>query len=622
MSESLVDLAQVKALVVAADDPAPPAAASERSTVVTDEQAGQATPANAASVAVAPSAPAAAPANGRLLEPGFDTSLIADFVTECLDLVDQAEASLLQLESDPDDDGLINTVFRSFHTIKGTAACLGLDAMSDFAHSAESLLVRMRDHEIRCEGGYAGLALQGVDVLGDLVRRVQREAAGQPPVALPDLGPLKARLLKPESFGISDVERRAAWRVQREADQDGTRRPLDRTPSVRVRTDRLDRLVELVSELVVVQSLVGQDATARQTRDGELANRMSRASEIARDLQDLSMSMRMVPLRATFQKLKRMARDLAHRTGKLVAFQTTGDDTEVDRNLVDAIGDPLVHMLRNGIDHGIETPVERVSAGKAEVGRITVSAFHSGGQVVVELTDDGRGLDRTRILAKAAMSGLVAPGASLSDCQVWRLILAPGFSTADRVTEVSGRGVGMDVVRTNVEAMRGSVEIESTPGQGTRFTLRAPLTIAIVDGLVVRVGAECYVIPIANVDLSCRLERATARAVAGRGDAVLLRDELLPVVRLQALLELPGGDPSPAESMVVVLAEAGMRAVLMVDDVVGQQQVMVKAPGDRARATEGIAGGVVLGDGRVALVLDVRALLARLDHSVTAHAVA
>lgn len=581
--------------------------------------------ATATAVGEARTNPPPTEASSGMLPADADAGLVADYITECLDLLDGAESALLQLEGEPDDMESVNTVFRAVHTIKGTSTYLALAAIGAFAHSAETLLVRMRDREIRCVGGYAGLALQAIDVLTDLIRRVQREAAGEAPEPLPDLEPLLARLKSPENFGISAVERRAAWRVQADLDREAEGRgrgARGADSTVRVRTDRLDRLIEMVGELVIAQTLVAQDESIRRipSSAGPVTHKLAQATKIVRELQTLAMSMRMVPLRGTFQKLKRLARDVAHRTGKLVTLECHGEETEVDRNLVEVIADPLVHMLRNAIDHGIETPVERLSAHKPEVGRITLRASQAGGNVVVELTDDGRGLNRARILAKAVHLGLVAPNAQLSDSSVWQLIFTPGFSTADQLTDVSGRGVGMDVVRNNIESMRGIVDIESTAGQGSRFTIRLPLTLSVTDGMLVRVGSERYVIPTSHIHLSFRPNPSQLNTVVGRGEVVVLRDEVLPVLRLNHMLGISNALEDPAEGILVVVGDDGTRSALLVDELLGQQQVVVKSLGEGLPPAEGIAGGAILGDGKVGLILDVAALMTFLR--VTAVAIA
>lgn len=562
-----------------------------------------------------PSATSDAPHLPRLVPETCDPVLVTEFISESRELLQGAESALLILEGDPDDVEAVNTVFRAFHTIKGTSTYLGVELVASFAHNAESLLVRMRDRSIRCVGGYAGLALQASDVLTDLLRRVQREMEGAAPLPLPDLAPLEARLTKPEQFGISEEERRAAWRTQADHDREmaGQRRgTANLETSVRVRTERLDRLIETVGELVIAQSVLAQDNALAHTIDPDLARKLAHASKILRELQSLSMSMRMVPLRGTFHKLKRMARDVAHRTGKLVTFDCIGDETEVDKTLVDLIGDPLMHMLRNAIDHGVETPPERQTAGKAEAGHVTVRACQAGGNVVVELTDDGRGLNRARILRKGEQLGLVPAGKQLTDAEVYALIFAPGFSTAEQVTDLSGRGVGLDVVKQSIDALRGSIDVTSTPGQGSTFTIRVPLTLAITDGLLTRVAQERYVIPTAQILFSLRPTRAALSTVLGSGELLLLKDEALPIIRLGRLFGVEGARQAPDEAILVVVTDGTTRAALMVDDVLGQQQFVAKSLGRGLPPAHGVSGGAILGDGRVGLIFDVHSVLAAL----------
>jgi two-component system chemotaxis sensor kinase CheA len=330
-----------------------------------------------------------------------------------------------------------------------------------------------------------------------------------------------------------------------------------------------------------------------------------------RELQDLSMSMRMVPLKPTFQKLARLVRDVAHKNGKLVELVTSGEDTEIDRTMVDVVGDPLVHMVRNAIDHGIEFAAERMANGKPAAGVVRLSAHHAGGNVVVELSDDGRGLNRDKIVAKAIERGLIASDKGMSESDVFNLIFAPGFSTADAITDLSGRGVGMDVVRRNVEALRGRVEITSVPGQGTTFTVRLPLTLAVTDGMLVRVGTERYVVPLTNIHMSFRPEPSMLQTVAGQGEVVTLRGEVMPVLRLHRLLAVPGATTDPTRALLMIVGDGRQRrTALLVDELLGQQQVVAKSLGDGVGQVPGVAGGAILGDGRVGLILDVAELVA------------
>ncbi|HZF67214.1 MAG TPA: chemotaxis protein CheA, partial [Gemmatirosa sp.] len=394
-----------------------------------------------------------------------------------------------------------------------------------------------------------------------------------------------------------------------------------------------DRLVDLVGELVIAQSMLVGDATLQAvTAEGDrghradapdaaadgaadarhdLARKLGHAGKIVRELQDLSMSLRMVPLRATMQKLARLVRDVGARLGKDVELVTEGEDTELDRHLVDVIGDPLVHMVRNALDHGVETPDERERAGKPRQGRVRIAAYHAGGSVVVELQDDGRGLSRERIVRKAVEQGLVESDRGMSDADVFALIFAPGFSTAERITDVSGRGVGMDVVKRNIDAVRGRVEITSVPGQGTTFTVRLPLTLAVTDGMLVRVGTERYVVPLTNIHMSFRPEPSMLQTVAGQGEVVTLRGEVMPVLRLHRLLAVPGATTDPTRALLMIVGDGRQRrTALLVDELLGQQQVVAKSLGDGVGQVPGVAGGAILGDGRVGLILDVAELVA------------
>jgi two-component system chemotaxis sensor kinase CheA len=593
----------------------------------------------------------------RPLPDDVDLDLMRDFITESREMLAGAEAALLQLETDPSNDEAVNTVFRAFHTVKGTSAFLSLDALSHFAHKAESVLSQVRDRTLPYNAVTAELSLQSADLLREffdaveaamdgsplvvpaslpqLARDLEAAAAGTlpalaveaPPLPSPRLGdilvergvldrdtleavhaeeptvPLGEALVSAHAAPLAEVAR--ALRQQSQQQKPWRQEAASAADSIRVRTDRLDRLIDMVGELVIAQAMISADDTMAQGAQQGLSRKVSMAGKIVRDLQDLSMSMRMVPLKPVFQKLARLVRDLGQKNGKTVVFETHGEDTELDRNMVDAIADPLVHMVRNSLDHGLEMPADRAAAGKAETGLLRLSAYHAGGAVVVELHDDGRGLQRERILAKAMARGMVDGSKALSDQDVFALIFAPGFSTADKVTDVSGRGVGMDVVRRNIESIRGRIEIASTPGVGTTFTMRLPLTLAITDGMLVRVGSERYIVPTTSIQLSFRPTAEQICTVAGRGELVVLRDETLPIVRLHRLFEVPGAHERISESLLMLVGEGDRRVALMVDDLLGQQQVVAKSLGEGMGMVAGLSGGAILGDGRVGLILDI-----------------
>ncbi len=373
--------------------------------------------------------------------------------------------------------------------------------------------------------------------------------------------------------------------------------------TVRVDRQLLDELINQIGEIVIGASMVSQDMMSLS--GGKTLESVSALEKTVRDLQEMSLGLRMVPIAATFQKMNRVVRDVAKKLGKQIQFVTEGDDTELDKSVVDQISDPLVHMVRNAADHGIETPDERTLHGKPVEGSVKLRAYQQGGNVYIELHDDGRGLNRKRILEKAIERGLVAPDATPSDTEICNLIFQPGFSTASEVTDVSGRGVGMDVVRRNVESLQGSVSIQSVEGQGSKLTVRLPLTLAILDGLLVRLTNEVFVIPLLSVIESICVKPKEIKRVVGVGEVIKLRGEVVPVLRLHRALnivdDLHTGDPG----LVVIVEDQGRRYALKVDELLGQQQVVIKNLETNFRKVPGVAGATILGDGRVALILDI-----------------
>jgi two-component system chemotaxis sensor kinase CheA len=342
----------------------------------------------------------------------------------------------------------------------------------------------------------------------------------------------------------------------------------------------------------------------------QYARKLSHCGKIVRELQELSLSMRMVPLRGTFQKMSRIVRDLSHKSGKQIELVTDDRDTEIDRNMVDIINDVLVHMVRNAVDHGIETPEERERTGKPRNGTITLLAYHSGDNVVIEIRDDGAGMDRERIAERALAKGLLQEGQQVSESELFNLIFQPGFSTAQQVTEVSGRGVGMDVVKQGVEALRGHVHVASVAGEGCCFTIRLPLTLAITDGMLVQVGQERYIIPTASIHLSFRPTADMLFTIGGRGELVMFRDEAIPVFRLHELLNVTAAVEDPTRGLLVVVSDQDHRAALLVDELLGQHQVVAKSLGSLFGKIAGVSGGAILADGRIGLILDPAEMIA------------
>jgi len=379
--------------------------------------------------------------------------------------------------------------------------------------------------------------------------------------------------------------------------------------SIRVGVEKVDQLINLVGELVITQAMIEQRIGALDPIQHErLLNSASQLARNTRDLQEAVMSIRMMPMDYVFSRFPRMVRDLAGKLGKKVEFITRGAATELDKGLIERIVDPLTHLVRNAVDHGIETPDKRLAEGKSEAGKLTLSAAHQGGNIVIEVSDDGSGLNRDRILDKARQQGLPVSD-SMSDSDVWQLIFAPGFSTAEVVTDVSGRGVGMDVVKRNITAMGGTVEIRSFPGAGTTISISLPLTLAILDGMSVKVGDEVYILPLAYVIESLQPAATDVKEIAGQCKVVKVREEYLPLIPLYQIFAIEPSFTEPSLGIVVIIEADGKKAALLVDALVGQQQVVVKNLESNYRKVAGISGATILGDGGVSLILDVAALM-------------
>jgi two-component system chemotaxis sensor kinase CheA len=378
--------------------------------------------------------------------------------------------------------------------------------------------------------------------------------------------------------------------------------------TVKVETQKLDGLIDLVGELVITQSLITSNDSIKDLKEQKITKDLAQVSRITSELQRNAMSLRMVQINNTFRKMSRLVRDLAHKFEKDVEFQTQGDDTEIDRNMVESLYDPLVHMIRNALDHGLELPKERLAMGKSPKGQVMLKAYHQGGNVVIELSDDGQGLDTEKVIQRAVEKGLIQPGESLTTAAIHNLVFQPGFSTADQITEISGRGVGMDVVKKSIELLRGKVDFTSVPKEGSIFTIRLPLTLAIIDGMIVRVGENRYILPTISINQSFRPKPEDYFTVKNQGEMIKVRDSLIPLVRLNRLVNVPAAVTDPAKALVVVVENEGQRCCLMVDEVLGKQEVVIKSLGERLKYVRTLAGGTILGDGKVGLILDINGL--------------
>ena len=380
--------------------------------------------------------------------------------------------------------------------------------------------------------------------------------------------------------------------------------------SIRVDTDKIDKLINLVGELVITQSMLSDLGTRfEMSQMSVLLERMAQLEGNTREIQERVMSIRMLPIGTAFSRFPRLVRDLSAKAGKKIQLVLSGEETELDKTVIESIGDPLTHLVRNSADHGLETPEERLDNNKPELGTIRLNAFHEGGNICITVEDDGRGLNRDKILAKAVKQGLIAENETPPDDQIWPLIFKPGFSTAEKVTDVSGRGVGMDVVKRNIEGLGGTVKIKTALGKGTVFTLKLPLTLAIIEGMTVRVGKETYIVPLLSILESIQPKAGAMKTVVGKGELINVRETYLPMIRMYEVFALQPEYTDPTKAILLILETEGERVAVMVDEILGQQQVVIKSMEKNFRKVDGIAGATILGDGTVGFILDIRGLL-------------
>jgi len=598
---------------------------------------------------VADRAPEAA-ATARILLTA-DLDLLSDFVSEVKEHIDNINDSLLSLENNPGDSDLLNAVFRVFHTIKGAAGFMALDEISRLSHITESLLDSARKEDLLLKDGSIDVVFEAVDEMKLLIGTIETAISSGDNTYLPsttvDLlvekikfvlnpkfepdpcqpfntgGPFTQPNVKqlevdsPEfddDVAVSDadefleilyeddeIEQLQANEVRQSSQQHRVKIK----DSIKVDAENLDKLIDAIGELVIIEAMIRQDSSIRVGASSTLLRNITQMDKITRELQTFGMSLRMIPIKATFQKMARVVRDLAKKSDKKIEFITQGEETMLDKSVVDRIGDPLIHLVRNAVDHGIETTHEdRRRTKKNPVGRIVLTSFHKGGNIYVEITDDGRGLNRDAIKSKALEKGLLREGQQLSDNEIYNLILLPGFSTAQKVTDVSGRGVGMDVVKRTVEDLRGNIEITSESGHGTTISLRLPLTLAIIDGMLVRIGDERYIIPTLSIVESVRPCVEDMTTVVNKGEMIAIRDRLIPLFRLADLFKIKRTTQRIEDSIVIVVEDSGKMTGIMVDELLGQQSTVIKSLG-ALKGLTGISGGSIMTDGSVGIILDI-----------------
>ena len=528
--------------------------------------------------------------------------IIAAFIAEGEESLHLMEQQAMAAEADPDNPDLLDDIFRVAHTIKGNAAALGFPALAGFAHTLEDLLDTLRDRHLTLSSDVVSVILSATDALRALFQRVSQGLDGlssaqqelKEEIVSKVAGLTSTGQVAAVDAGLSPVT------VAGSAAQESRHRFL------RVEVSKLDKMLNLTGEIAIIQGRLLRMAEDLAVDSRGCVVELQRECErLQRELQEQVMSARMVPVGPLFQHLARTVRDLSRSQKKQVRLEAAGCEVEVDTRVLEQLKDPLLHMIRNAIDHGIEVPAARTARGKSAFGIIQLKASHASGNILIQLSDDGAGFNRKSILQKAKAAGLVDDGERLSDQEVFRLVFRPGFSTAEQVTELSGRGVGMDVVRRNIEALRGSIDIESVEGAGSTFTLRLPLTLAIIAGFSIMSGDETYVIPLETIS-EC-LDLPTEYIASEHGGVISLRGEALPFVRLSNVLGTT--QAKNKRESIIVLQLGNQRAGLAVDELLGESQAIIK-PLDRLfHKVPGISGSTILGDGRVALILDVTTLM-------------
>jgi len=573
----------------------------------------------------------------------FEQELKQGFLEEASQLLSDAEQCFLSLESNPGDSAILEKIFRLAHNLKGSSKAVGFDSLGAFTHEFENLLLKLKNGELSASSGLVTLLLRCNDHLrvtidtlrADLGANVDHSAIqaeveaaihGQLVDAAPATEPEPAAPVAASEAPVTDASIADLTTSMLEVAPQAEVVPMPVAPapahhaapkaepakqaadeSIRVSLSRLEKLLNFVGEMVILQTVLREQANS----DNQMLLRRTvhQLGKVGKEIQDISMSLRMVPLKQTFQKMQRIVRDTSNILGKKVNLTITGEETELDKTVLEAVSDPLVHLIRNAVDHGIESNAARVQAGKPEAGTVHLGAFHQGGKLVIEVRDDGGGIDPDRLMAKAREKGVIHPGQNLTRDQAVNLIFAAGFSTKAEVTEVSGRGVGMDVVKTNIEKLQGEIQVKTEVGKGTTFSIFLPLTLAIIDGMVVTLGSNRYVIPLSHVHESLQPKPEDVKSITGLGEVLLLRGENLPLYRLSSLLGGKPDDKRASDGIALVVRIGAAPFAVLVDDIIGQFQVVIKQLGLEMQHLKGYSGSAILGDGKPALILELAEMI-------------
>jgi two-component system, chemotaxis family, sensor kinase CheA len=530
--------------------------------------------------------------------------IVESFIVETKELLDKLDNDLVELEKRQNDVELLNAIFRYVHTIKGTSSFIGFEQMSELTHKFEDVLNKLRKFELKLNPEIMDVILEAQDLMKVLLSKL--EANDLSPIDISGVVSKLERISRGEFLIEEDVEKASVDNVSQKLQS----KVIDKT--VRIDVERLDELMNLVGELVLGRNRLTQIVSGIVERfEGEslareLMDTIAQVDYLTSELQAVVMRARMMPIAKVFSKFPRIVRDLSRDLNKEVELLIYGEETEVDKSVIESIHDPLVHLIRNAIDHGIETPQERKAVGKPEKGKVILRAEHEGNFIVITVEDDGRGIDPERVRRKAVEKKIITEqeASSISDRDALNLIFLPGFSTASKVTNISGRGVGLDVVKANITKLNGMIDVQSTLGQGTKFILKLPLTLAIIQGLLVDVCGEIFIIPLSSVIEVVRIPRSQVHSIKGR-EIIRLRDSVLPLVRLANIFNLSSNGDFKENLYVVVVGLAEKKLGIVVDGLVGQKEVVIKSLGSYLNNVRGIAGATILGDGTVRMIVDV-----------------
>lgn len=548
----------------------------------------------------------------------FELELKRGFIEEADQAIGEIEQCFLVLEANPSDQETLNKIFRLAHNLKGSSKAVGFDQMGLLTHEFETFVLRIKNAELRSGAKVVSLLLKIVDFIKHMLTELKADLS-----AKFEIDPIVNQLIHfnadevttddalAEDIGFSAEMLQAIDNLpellNNKKNSPPAPKPVNSEESIRVTLTKLEKLLNSVGELVILQSMLSQKC---DNENLDMKKTVHQLSKVTKEVQDISMGLRMVPIKPSFQKMQRIVRDTSQLLDKEVILITKGDDTELDKTVLESITDPLVHLIRNSVDHGIEKAVDRITVGKPMQGKIELKAYHQSGRLIIEISDDGAGIDQAKIKEKALSKGLVKSVDSLSEQDCLDLIFSPGFSTKESVTEVSGRGIGMDVVKSNIENLGGEITIQSKTGEGSTFKLSLPLTLAIVDGMVLSVCSQKYVIPLSHIHETLQPKPEQLHYSSDLGLVLMLRGENIPLIRLGDFFGLRG--QLAEEDMIAILIRSGQKPfAVLVDDIIGQQQIVVKQLSPDLQGIKGISGTTILGDGKPYMILEPQELLLR-----------